>query len=293
MALGRDGSLYVSDTQGFKVLKISPDRKHISTVAGSSEEGFLDGPGTDARLAFPTDLIMDENENLIVSDMMNFCIRVITPTGFVHTLAATGENNTYANPDVEANPGMVHRMYAGPNGSIYAYNLYTGRDGSGSHLDQLTLTPSCYDDETEYEGNDMKPEPLTGVKSPNECQWICQVTAECEAFTYDHSQSNCMLKTKMADSGKSASKTTSGPRSCTGYTRKEKSAPTTPSLFMVIAMFMTIVCVLSVTAFAAIASRKRVHVLNDAQKHKQDAVSSSPEKQETSCTITIESKKAN
>jgi len=296
MALGRDGTLYVGDTEGHKVLKISPDRKHISTVAGSSEEGLRDGLGADARLAFPTDVIVDEHENLIVSDMMNYCVRAITPSGYVHTLPATGEPNEWANPDVEAKAGMIHRMYAGANGSIYAYNLFTGREGTLSHLDQLTLTPTCYDDETEYEGNDLKPEPLTRVKSPNECQWICQATAKCEAFTYDHSQSNCTLKTKMTESGKSASKTTSGPRSCTGYTRKEKSVPMTPSLFMVIGTFMAIVFLLALAAFVVKSRTKRVHIVNDAHKHKapkEGAVSRScPDvTEQTSSPRVTESKK--
>lgn len=273
LEVGPDGSLYIADSTGHKVTKIPVDRKEIITIAGNGEEGFVDGQGEDARFSHPTDMIMLDDGNLIVADVLNLCFRAITPTGHVHTIAGTGENSTYANYDVEKIAGLPHRMYKSANG-ILAYNLYAGQDGKGQ-MKELTLSPSCYDDEMEYEGNDMEPEPLTNVKSPNECQWICSITDKCEAFTFHHAQKDCMLKTKMTDSLKKASRTTSGPRSCMGYASKTESTgtarPTDPSLFTILAMFMTIVCVLSIGAFGV--ARKRVHFINDAHKH-GDAVAS-------------------
>lgn len=62
----------------------------VSTLAGVVEEGFQNGPGTQARFiltAARAGLDVDDNLNVYVTDPGNHCIRKISPDGIVSTLA--------------------------------------------------------------------------------------------------------------------------------------------------------------------------------------------------------------
>ena len=59
----------------------------VTTVAGSREEGHLDGLGTVARFRSPHGLTFDSAGNLIVCDYGNKCIRKVHANGAVTTLA--------------------------------------------------------------------------------------------------------------------------------------------------------------------------------------------------------------
>ncbi|MDR2271007.1 MAG: hypothetical protein LBF27_08890 [Sphingobacterium sp.] len=62
----------------------------VSTLAGSQEEGFFNGPGLNATFiltAARAGLDVDANLNVYVTDPGNHCIRKISPAGVVTTLA--------------------------------------------------------------------------------------------------------------------------------------------------------------------------------------------------------------
>jgi sugar lactone lactonase YvrE len=61
------GGLYIADTQNHKVRRITLGL-YVTTVAGSGDEGVLDGPDRIARFAFITGLTLDPAGNLIVAD---------------------------------------------------------------------------------------------------------------------------------------------------------------------------------------------------------------------------------
>eukprot|EP00667_Euglena_gracilis_P005404 EG_transcript_5448 len=85
--IDRDGILWVSDTENHAIRRVDPEGT-VTTVAGNGTPGFLDGQGTDARLNSPFSFVLDSNGDLVVADMENHCIRLVTRTGVVTTLLA-------------------------------------------------------------------------------------------------------------------------------------------------------------------------------------------------------------
>jgi sugar lactone lactonase YvrE len=86
LAVDRAGNIYVAD--GSRVRKITPAGV-VTTLAGEGE-GFVDGNGAEARFGSVADIAVDANGYLYVTDMSNNCVRRITPSGVVTTLAGTG-----------------------------------------------------------------------------------------------------------------------------------------------------------------------------------------------------------
>ncbi len=62
----------------------------VTTFAGSNTvAGHADGPAAIARFSDPVGLAMDASGNVLVADAGNHCIRCVTPTGVVTTIAGT------------------------------------------------------------------------------------------------------------------------------------------------------------------------------------------------------------
>ncbi|WP_161992020.1 IPT/TIG domain-containing protein [Flagellimonas algicola] len=59
----------------------------VETFAGSGEEGYEEGSGTEAKFYRPNDLVMDSGGNIFVVDRGNNAIRKIAPDGNVTTFA--------------------------------------------------------------------------------------------------------------------------------------------------------------------------------------------------------------
>lgn len=89
------GVLYVADTGNHRIRRIAPSDE-VATIAGSSSNGFLNGPGTAARLNGPSGVAVDREGNVYVADRGNHAIRKLTnPAGAdpweVSTMGGTGE----------------------------------------------------------------------------------------------------------------------------------------------------------------------------------------------------------
>lgn len=92
VAVGPDGSVYVSDTGNNRVRKVAPDGT-ITTFAGTGNVAF-DGDGgkaTDASLASPRSLAVDAQGNLYIADYNNARIRRVTQDGVIKTVAGNGD----------------------------------------------------------------------------------------------------------------------------------------------------------------------------------------------------------
>ena len=90
IAVSASGIIYVSDASNNRIRAIS-NTGLVTTLAGSgSPGGVVNGQGTAAQFNAPRGLAVDGSGNLCVVDYNNNCIRKITSSGLVSTLAGTG-----------------------------------------------------------------------------------------------------------------------------------------------------------------------------------------------------------
>lgn len=86
----QNGNLYVAGFGGQNIRKISPEGV-VTTIAGTGEEGYVDGEGSVAQFSSPRGICIDSKGNLFVGDCWNHRIRKITPDGTVSTFAGGGK----------------------------------------------------------------------------------------------------------------------------------------------------------------------------------------------------------
>jgi hypothetical protein len=91
VAVGPDGSLYVSDGHNFRIRRVSPDGT-ITTVAGTGVIGFSGdgGPATAARIGAPHGIAVDASGAIYFSDFTNHRVRKVAADGTISTVAGTG-----------------------------------------------------------------------------------------------------------------------------------------------------------------------------------------------------------
>ncbi|MBL0742930.1 IPT/TIG domain-containing protein [Chryseolinea lacunae] len=76
VAVDAAGNIYVADTDNNCIRKIS--NGVVTTIAGSTTEGYADGNGSEARFSFPTGIVVDASGALYVADYRNSRIRKIS-----------------------------------------------------------------------------------------------------------------------------------------------------------------------------------------------------------------------
>jgi uncharacterized protein (TIGR03437 family) len=79
------GNLFVVDRGNHRIRKITPTGL-VSTFAGSSA-GFVNGSGSTAQFFSPSDIAINELNELFITDLNNFVIRKISTNGFVSKFA--------------------------------------------------------------------------------------------------------------------------------------------------------------------------------------------------------------
>jgi sugar lactone lactonase YvrE len=89
LTLDAAGFIYVADQLNNRVKKINPAGDVIN-LAGDGNQGFVDGPGPQARFIAPNGIVDAGHGYILVTDFLNFRIREISPTGQVFTIAGSG-----------------------------------------------------------------------------------------------------------------------------------------------------------------------------------------------------------
>lgn len=128
VAVGPDGSAYVSDLLGDRVFKRRPDGK-VLVYAGGGAQG--DGPAIKANLSHPVALAMDRDGNLYVAE---------APAGTIRRIDTAGQIATLSNLYEADGPFMATVAFSGlavdPSGVLW---LGQG-DGSLVRIDATGLT---------------------------------------------------------------------------------------------------------------------------------------------------------
>ena len=173
IAIGADGSVYVSDYSGQRVFRLQKNGS-LSVVAGTGvfAEGGDGGPATKADLQGPTGMVFDRSGNLYVADTWADRVRRIDPSRIIATIAgsgpttperagyhrtATAGGGAYSNPDPnqgfsgDGGPATAARFYAplglafDSHGTLYVADSFNGRvrpispDGTVTSLDASSL----------------------------------------------------------------------------------------------------------------------------------------------------------
>jgi len=89
------GNLYVADAGNNEIREISIETGAVTTIAGSTGAGIINGSNTTARFNYPTGVACDGQGNLYVADCYNNQIRkIVLATGAVTTIAGSITNGT-------------------------------------------------------------------------------------------------------------------------------------------------------------------------------------------------------
>ena len=125
LAVGVDGTLYVTDTYQHTIRRITPTGV-VTTLAGSPAlSGSQDGLGAAARFNHPVGLAVAGNGLLYVADIDNHLIRSITPEGLVRTVAgAAGSKGSADGPAATARFNSPYGVVLGPAGELYVADTY-------------------------------------------------------------------------------------------------------------------------------------------------------------------------
>ncbi len=126
IAIDAAGNVYVADQSNQRIRKMSPDGK-VTTVAGSGQAGYLDGPGSSAQFNSPADVAVDKFGTLYVADANNHRIRKISPLGVVSTLAGSGQTGYLDGAGSSAKFNFPLSVAVDGNGKAYVADMNNQR----------------------------------------------------------------------------------------------------------------------------------------------------------------------
>ena len=87
-----DGTVIMAAWHNSRIVKFDPDFETMTFVSGTGGRDFGGdgGPAIDAILDLPCGVRVDEDDNILISDMANQRIRQISPDGLIDTVAGSG-----------------------------------------------------------------------------------------------------------------------------------------------------------------------------------------------------------
>jgi len=124
MASDSHGNLFVSETSGYRIRKVTPSGE-VTTFAGKGSYDTNDGQGAAAGFAGLGGIMIDASDNLYVID--NPRIRKITPDGTVTTFAGGASSGNTDGSLSEARFYNMTTLVMGPRGDIYVVDSGNSR----------------------------------------------------------------------------------------------------------------------------------------------------------------------
>jgi len=142
VAVAGDGSVVVVDTGNARIRRISPEGL-VSTLAGSGEEGFKDGPAAEAQFSMPSGVAIAKDGSVVVVDTCNARIRKISPEGLVSTLAGSGEEGFKDGAAAEAQFNYPGGVAFDGEGNLFVIDPANARIRKVSPDGQVSTLAGC------------------------------------------------------------------------------------------------------------------------------------------------------
>ena len=132
VAVSRKGELFIADEYNHRIRRVGTHGR-ISTVAGATEfppmyvgvvpgsYGGDGGPATEAFVNFPTEVLLDGEQNLLIADSTNYRVRSVDRDGIITTIAGGGSE-----PPADGLPATSVDLAGAPTGMAF--------DGAGNVL---------------------------------------------------------------------------------------------------------------------------------------------------------------
>jgi uncharacterized protein YjiK len=118
MVVDSAGNIYVAEESTQRIRKIT-SAGVVTTFAGSGTATYLDDTGTNAGFNDPNGIAIDSVGNLYVTDNGNECIRKITTTGIVTTLAGSGISGSADGNGTNASFNSPRSIAVDSTGNMY------------------------------------------------------------------------------------------------------------------------------------------------------------------------------
>ncbi len=123
VAVGPDGSVYISDQLNARIRRISPAGV-ITTFAGggSPPDNLGDGlPATQARMQAPSGLAVGQDGSVYLTESGSSRVRRITPDGIIRTVAGNGTSGFSGDgfPATQAQLSSPQAVAVGPDDTVY------------------------------------------------------------------------------------------------------------------------------------------------------------------------------
>lgn len=163
ITVNSDGEAFIYSTSTSQIFKLNYIGE-FEVFAGNGATGFANGPRLEAQFERPRNLLFDQDDNLIVSELYNGALRKIDVNGNVSTLVGQGRilsPFTFEGQDGysdTAKPFWIDEMVMDDKGNIYTseyysvgkYNATTGyyqtiAGKPGYNFDQVALDGSALD----------------------------------------------------------------------------------------------------------------------------------------------------
>ncbi len=132
VAIDAANNLYVTEQKNYDIRKIAADGT-VTTVAGTGQAGSADGAGISAGFNFPVGIVADLSGNLYVTDNGYGTIRIITPSGFVATVAGNGNQTSIDGIGYQASFNNPLGMAMDSGGNLYVM------DNSSNKVRKVTV----------------------------------------------------------------------------------------------------------------------------------------------------------